>query len=307
MGMLQSGGREAAAFGVWVDPSSRHKSVQKKPSAYNPAQPCPPSPSCLGRWLFTGSGGQGGDDFGGVYGAKGWHEQTGPTATSVGPVFLLTGVGVSILGGLRAEGRGGAAPQEPGPLAHHSGLGRDFMLAWSLASAWTVPLETRTPPLTLTLTLGRDPHTCSLLTSPDSPLWALGPQALSGGPAVGDEQVYSEPQQSHWDTGCPWHGATFPGPPAGTAAMVGTGQAPPGHRPGAALCTCPAGHLPAQHSLGSLAAGSPGSWPEFWRAGPADHGGGGMVWTLGRSLRWLPGSLAPNPILLSSPLSLNLQ
>lgn len=32
------------------------------------------------------------------------------------------------------------------------------------------------------------------------------------------------PQQSHWDTGCPWHGATFPGPPVGTAATVGTGR-----------------------------------------------------------------------------------
>ena len=61
----------------------------------------------------------------------------------------------------KGRGKGGAALQEPGPLAHHSGLGWDFVLAWSLASVWTVPLETRAPPLTLTLTLGRDPHTAA--------------------------------------------------------------------------------------------------------------------------------------------------
>lgn len=199
-----------------------------------------------------------------------------------------------ILGGLRAEERGGAAPREPGPLAHHSGLGWDFMLAWSPASAWTVPLETRAPPLTLTLTLGRDPHTRSLLMSPDSPLWTLGPQALSGGPAVGDEQVYCEPTAEPLGHRLSLAWSHLSGTSGGHSSNGGHRPgALPEHRPGAALCTCPAGHLPARHSPGSLAAGSPGSWPEFWRAGPVDHGGGGMVWTLGRSLWWLPGSLAP--------------
>lgn len=40
---------------------------------------------------------------------------------------------------------------------------------------------------------------------------------------LGMSRCTVSPQQSHWDTGCPWHGATFPGPLVGTAAMVGTG------------------------------------------------------------------------------------
>lgn len=84
---------------------SPQRAVCLQPCSTLPTEPFLPWEAALHRvW------GSGRDDFGGVYGAEGWHEQTGLTATSAGPVFLLTGVGVSILGGLRAEEKGGAAP-----------------------------------------------------------------------------------------------------------------------------------------------------------------------------------------------------
>lgn len=84
---------------------SPQRAVCLQPCSALPTEPLLPWEAALHRvW------GSGRDDFGGVYGAEGWHEQTGLTATSAGPVFLLTGVGVSILGGLRAEEKGGAAP-----------------------------------------------------------------------------------------------------------------------------------------------------------------------------------------------------
>ena len=126
------------------------------------------------------------------------------------------------------------------------------MLAWSPASAWTVPLETRAPPLTLTLTVGRDPHTFSLLTSPDSPLWTLGPEALSGGPAVGNEQVYCEPPAEPLGHRLSLAWSHLPGTSGGHSSNSGHRPgALPEHRPGAARCTHPAGHLPAQPLLGT--------------------------------------------------------
>lgn len=58
-GLSQVAGRQQPLWGVG-GPQLSSQSVHKEPSAYNPAQPCPPSPSFLGKQLFTGSGGQGG-------------------------------------------------------------------------------------------------------------------------------------------------------------------------------------------------------------------------------------------------------
>lgn len=52
-------------------PQLSSQSVHKEPSACSPAQPCPPSPSFLGRQLFTGSEGQGGMILGEFMGLRG--------------------------------------------------------------------------------------------------------------------------------------------------------------------------------------------------------------------------------------------